>query len=133
MTPPQHPRELGHPEEAVDRDLQSRPGVPMVGSPPETLILTHQPLEPQRPTVEVLTSVDVGHLTPVFGTASPPHGPSGTLRRMAHRIPEHRARRWLLLLLSDRVDVWQGRIRRHPLLATAALVSTLILLGARRR
>src|SRR5690606_24051434 len=62
-------------------------------------------------------------LTPVYGTAQPPRGVSGVLRRIAYRIPEHRARHWLLLLFADRVDVLEGRlgealagpIRRTPL------------------
>jgi hypothetical protein len=30
------------------------------------------------------------------------------MRRMAYRIPEWRARHWMLLLLADRVDVVEG-------------------------
>jgi hypothetical protein len=52
-----------------------------------------------------------GHLTPVFGTAQPPRGPSGVLRRAAYRIPEHRALHWLLLVVADRVDVAQHGFR----------------------
>jgi hypothetical protein len=32
-------------------------------------------------------------------------GLSGMLRRLAYRVPEHRARRWMLLMLADRVDI----------------------------
>jgi hypothetical protein len=49
-------------------------------------------------------------LTPVYGTAQPPRGASGFLRRAAYRIPEHRARRWMLLMLADRVDVMEHRV-----------------------
>src|SRR5690606_6810186 len=48
--------------------------------------------------------------TPVFGTAQPPHGVSGALRRAAYRLPERRARHWLLLLLADRVDMLEDRV-----------------------
>jgi len=68
----------------------------------------------QRPTVPVLVSVDVGGLTPVFSTAVPPRGLSGVMRRRAYDIPEHQARRWLMLLLADRVDVWENRVRERP-------------------
>jgi threonine dehydrogenase-like Zn-dependent dehydrogenase len=46
--------------------------------------------------------------TLVFGTAQPPHGLSGLVRRTAYRIPEHRARRWALLLLADRLDILEN-------------------------
>jgi len=74
------------------------------------------PTEParQRETVPVLVSVDVGELTPVFSTAVPPRGLSGLMRRRAYAIPEHLARRWLMLLLADRVDVWENRVRERP-------------------
>jgi hypothetical protein len=42
--------------------------------------------------------------TPVFSTALPPRGLSGALRRLAHRVPDHRATHWLILLLADRID-----------------------------
>src|SRR5690606_2566245 len=32
--------------------------------------------------------------TPVFGTAAPPHGPSGAVRRLAYRYPDHLVRHW---------------------------------------
>lgn len=44
-------------------------------------------------------------VTPVFGTMVPLRSVSGLLRRLAYRIPEQRPRRWLLLLIADRVDV----------------------------
>jgi hypothetical protein len=45
----------------------------------------------------------------VFGTAQPARGVSGAIRRVAYRLPEHRAGRWALLLLADRVDVVEHR------------------------
>jgi hypothetical protein len=78
-------------------------------------------LERQRATVPVLVSVDVGALTPVFSSAVPPRGLSGLMRRRAYQIHEHQARRWLMLLLADRVDVWESRIRARPWLLAGAL------------
>jgi hypothetical protein len=50
-------------------------------------------------------SIEHGLLTPVFGTACPPHGLSGGIRRYAYkRFSEARAAHWLLLMLADRVD-----------------------------
>jgi hypothetical protein len=87
---------------------------------------------PQQPaTVPVLVSVDVGALTPVFSTAVPPRGLSGWMRARAYRIPEHRARRWLVLLLADRVDVWEGRVERHPWWSAGLGAAALGLLVAR--
>jgi hypothetical protein len=48
--------------------------------------------------------------TPVFGTAQPPHGLSGLLRRRAYDVPERHARHWMLLILADRVDVLEDRL-----------------------
>lgn len=119
--------------EPVDRDPRRRPGVPM---------LTKRSAEGTRPSdlpqqqsdVPVLVGVEVGRLTPIFGTTLPPRGVSGWLRRAAYRIPEHKAARWMLPMLADRVEVVGGRIRRHPLI-TAGLLSTVGTLwwGRRRR
>jgi hypothetical protein len=101
----------------VDARPEQRPGVPMErpippvgGSPPERQV----------------TDVPIVHVakprgpTPVFGTAQPPHGVSGQVRRLAYRIPGHRTSHWMLLLLADRIDVVESGsvrlVREHPLL-----------------
>ena len=73
--------------------------------------------------------------TPVFGTAQPPRGLSGRLRAAAYAIPDHFARHWMLLILADRVDVLESRVRRRPALAVAAGIGALVgtLAMARRR
>lgn len=48
--------------------------------------------------------------TAVFGTAQPRHGLSGTLRKAAYGIPEHRKRHWAILMMADRVDVLEDRV-----------------------
>lgn len=78
-------------------------------------------LEQQPARSEVFVGVEVGRLPPVFGTAQPPRGLSGLIRRRAYGVPEHHAAHWLLLLLGDRVDVWESRLRRHPLVAAVAV------------
>jgi hypothetical protein len=45
----------------------------------------------------------------VFSTAVPVRGLSGRLRRVAYRVPDYRARRWLLLMVADRIDVIEHR------------------------
>jgi hypothetical protein len=64
-------------------------------------------------------SIEHKFLTPVFGTACPPHGLSGQLRRYAYKkYSEGRAAHWLLLLAADRVDVMESRLQSlrngHP-------------------
>lgn len=49
-------------------------------------------------------------LTPVFGTACPPKGVSGAMRRYAYRFSEGRTAHWMWLLAADRVDVVESRI-----------------------
>jgi hypothetical protein len=44
----------------------------------------------------------------VFGTAAPPSGLSGVLRRAAFEWSESRWTHWLLLLAADRINVVEG-------------------------
>ena len=62
----------------------------------------------QPPTVEVLHSNERADLTTVFGTSTPPSGPSGALRRLAFRYSESSYGHWLPLVLADRVSVAEG-------------------------
>lgn len=110
----------GRPE-PVDADPARRPGVPMVGKRAEAEGQSLRALPQQEPTVEVLVGVEVPRLTPVFGTTLPPRGLSGILRRRAYAIPEHAAGRWMELMLADRVDVWESRMRRNPGLSALVL------------
>ena len=59
---------------------------------------------------------------PVFGTAVPPKGPSGLVRRAAYHYPDHYMRHWTMLLFADRVDLWEHRARKALRLAAPALV-----------
>ncbi len=57
-------------------------------------------------------SIEHKFLTPVFGTACPPKGLSGAIRRLSYRrYSEGRAAHWLLLMLADRVDAWENHLR----------------------
>jgi hypothetical protein len=63
----------------------------------------------QQPlTVEVLHSNERPDVTAVFGTSTPPAGPSGALRRLAFRYSESSYGHWLPLMLADRVSVVEG-------------------------
>jgi hypothetical protein len=64
---------------------------------------------PQQPVdLEVLHSIERPNVSAVFGTASPPMGLSGMLRRFAFRYSENHYGHWLPLLLADRVNVVEG-------------------------
>ncbi|WP_166878737.1 hypothetical protein [Salinibacterium sp. ZJ450] len=57
-------------------------------------------------------SIEHKFLTPVFGTATPLHGLSGAIRRLAYRrYSEGRAAHWLLLIAGDRVDAVESHLR----------------------
>lgn len=93
--------------DAVDAGTAARPGVPMEAeADPEASS------EPERQTMadQHLIRAALDEPTPVVGTAQPPHGLSGAIRRMAYSIPETRARHWMLLMVGDRVDVLEHRI-----------------------
>ncbi len=48
----------------------------------------------------------------MFGTAQPPHGLAGALRRLSYaRFSEARAAHWLLLVVADRVDATGAHLR----------------------
>jgi hypothetical protein len=49
-------------------------------------------------------------LTPVFGTACPPRGVSGALRRYAYKFSEGKLSHWLILMGADRIDVAESRL-----------------------
>jgi hypothetical protein len=97
---------------AADAGPDARPGVPREAEPqPDPGAHWARPPR-QSPTVTVLRRKGLDELTPVFGTAQPPHGLSGLIRRAAYRAPEHKARHWAGLLLADRVDVLESRLGR---------------------
>jgi hypothetical protein len=62
-------------------------------------------------------SIEHAFVTPVFGTAQPPKGLSGAIRRYSYaKYSEGRAAHWLLLVLADRVDAME-----HHLMSLATL------------
>jgi hypothetical protein len=56
-------------------------------------------------------SIEHRFLTPVFGTAQPPSGLSGVIRKFAYKFSEGRAAHWLILLYADRVDAVEHHLR----------------------
>jgi hypothetical protein len=92
----------------ADLDRKNRPGVPMERTPPRFIHAHEEKLPQQEETVEILTSTERPGITPIFGTAQPPKGLSGMMRRIAFRWAENDMRHWLLLLAADRVNVVEG-------------------------
>src|SRR6185312_11388901 len=64
----------------------------------------------QDATVEILHSNERPNLPAVFGTALPPSGLSGVLRRWAFRFSESNGAHWIILILADRINVVEGLI-----------------------
>lgn len=64
---------------------------------------------PQQPVdIEVLHSNERPNVSATFGTAAPPSGVSGMLRRFAFRYSESSYAHWLPLMLADRVNMIEG-------------------------
>jgi hypothetical protein len=110
----------------IDLPRSRRPGSPMESALRDAAGSHGQPVARQPVHGEILKRADLQELTPVFGTAQPPHGLSGTLRRYAYTIPEHRPRHWAVLVLADRVDVYESALgeafQRRPVITTAGVV-----------
>jgi hypothetical protein len=103
----------------IDAAPQLRPGVPRERNAPDPGAHWKRP-EQQRG-VGALSRQGLRAATPVFGTAQPPRGLSGMVRRAAYRVPEHRASRWMLLVAGDRIDVLEHRLARGLWLLPAAV------------
>jgi hypothetical protein len=113
---------------AADSDALKRPGVPMEVQPdhPHPTQALHATAPQALGDTEVLLAKGKTGMTHVHATVLPPRGVSGALRRLAFQAPEHLTRHWLLLLVADRVDVVESRLRRGP---TALLVGGLATLA----
>jgi ferritin-like metal-binding protein YciE len=97
--------------QGVDQPRETRPGVPMETQPANERSRTQPRIVQQEERKTHLRRKDLDGLTPVFGTGpGPGYSLSGVMRRLAYRLPEYQARRWMLLLAADRVDVVEHRL-----------------------
>jgi hypothetical protein len=119
------------PGAGVDLDPSRRPGVPKMHAP-APLPHTHYPPERQRSDVTVFMRRGKA-LPPVFGTAVPPRGLAGLVRKAAYTYPDHAMRHWTMLLLADRVDLWEHRARKVTRVAAPALALLALAAGLRSR
>lgn len=123
---------------APDADTANRPGVPMENDPPKPAGNAHWATPARQPDPGgILRRKDLTELTPVFGVTIPPRGLSGLLRRRAYALPEHYTSHWLVLLLADRVDAFESRLRRPatfvPLALAAVVGVTALAMRPKRR
>jgi hypothetical protein len=103
----------------ADLDPKDRPSVPQERFEPDFSGAHWEFPERQPELWPRERSIEHKFLTPVFGTACPPRGVSGKIRRYAYaKYSEGRAAHWLLLLGADRVDALGSTLRSfvsfHP-------------------
>ena len=96
----------------VDSDPSDRPSVPKLQFQKD-LTGAHWEFPDRQPEKWPRErSIEHKFLTPVFGTAQPPKGLSGVIRRFSYaRYSEGRAAHWLLLMLADRVDAVEEHLK----------------------
>ena len=96
----------------ADLDPADRPSHPRLRYAPDTTGAHWDFPERQPEKWPRERSVEHAFLTPVFGTAQPPAGLSGAIRKFSYRTySEGRLGHWLLLILADRVDAWGHHLR----------------------
>lgn len=124
----------------VDLDPKDRPAVPKEKFNPQGTGAHWDFPERQQERWPREKTTEHKFLTPVFGTACPPKGLSGVIRRHAYRrYSEGRLTHWLLLVLGDRVDVVESRVtgllrgRPDNPIAEAGLKSEITRHGLRSR
>ncbi|HEX2093724.1 MAG TPA: hypothetical protein VHG28_15080 [Longimicrobiaceae bacterium] len=109
-TPPLEEVRQRIPGWGVDLDHDERTAVPMEDfDPGATGAHWHFP-ERQPELWPRERSPEHGMLTPVFGTACPPKGLSGMIRKYAYTLSEGKSSHWLLLMAADRVDVVESML-----------------------
>lgn len=93
----------------ADLDPAVRPAVPKERTPQRFVDVHWSDIEPQQSRdVKVFHSTERPGLTPVYGTAQPPRGLSGLMRKGAFRFSENDLRHWFILMAADRVDMVEG-------------------------
>jgi hypothetical protein len=108
----------------ADLDPADRPSVPRESTDlrPEGAtwdLPAQQPVQGYRE-----RSIEHADITPVFGTAQPLSGISGSIRKLAYeRYSEARAAHWLLLMAGDRVDVAGSTLRSFATTRPANLLT----------
>jgi hypothetical protein len=93
----------------VDIDLKNDPTYPMKNrNNGEHAGYSWERPAQQPETVEILHSNERPNLSATFGTALPPAGVSGMVRRAAFNFSENSYGHWVPLMLADRIGVVEG-------------------------
>ncbi len=95
----------------VDLDPSDRPSVPRERYDPDRAGAHWDFPERQVEKTPRERSIEHKFLPPVFGTACPPKGVSGAMRRYAYTFSEARSAHWLVLMAADRVDALESHLR----------------------
>jgi hypothetical protein len=96
----------------ADLDPADRPSVPKLQLDPDRAGAHWEFPDRQPEQWPRERSIEHRILTPVFGTAQPPKGLSGIIRKYSYTAySEGRAAHWVLLLAADRVDTLESTLR----------------------
>src|ERR687894_3124292 len=96
----------------ADLDPADRPSHPKLDYAPETTGAHWDFPERQPEKWPRERSIEHAFVTPVFGTAQPPKGLSGAIRKLAYaRFSEGRLAHWMLLIVGDRIDACGSHLR----------------------
>lgn len=117
----------------VDRRKEERPGVPRIADPQHVIGAAPPDLSQRQENERASLVSPTLSLTPIYSSVVPPRGVSGAVRKLAYRYPEYLTRRWMLLLLADRIDVVEHNLPRTVgLIAAATAVGAGLFFLARR-
>ena len=92
-----------------DKRFERRPGVPRESSP-HPLGNAHWGAPPEQQTERSSLVGPNRQVTATYSSAVHARGLSGALRRAAYHVPDHKPRRWMMLLIADRVDVLEHNL-----------------------
>ena len=94
---------------AIDADPENDPTYPYRDRSKDEGLTSNWQRPPQQVSdVEILQSIEHIRTPAVFGTATPPSGISGMIRRLAFRWSESNWIHWLMLMGADRINVVEG-------------------------
>lgn len=109
-TPPMDEVRRRIPGWGADLDYDERTAVPMEDFDPGATGAHWDVPERQPEKWPRERSPEHGMLTPVFGTACPPRGISGAIRKYAYTLSEGKTSHWMLLMAADRVDMVESMV-----------------------
>jgi hypothetical protein len=109
-TPPMEEVRRNIPGWGVDLSYDERTAVPMEDFDPGATGAHWDFPERQPEKWPREMSPEHGMLTPVFGTACPPRGISGAIRKYAYTLGEGKTSHWMLLMAADRIDVIESSV-----------------------